>query len=207
MWCSAGWFDFTRRIFIPMLRTIIVPLDGSEQAERALPYAVRLALAGSGRLALVRVALAPPPSGFDWERQQLAALQEAEAYLADVASKLATRVPVTTAAPYGKTPAKLLEAVSSIQADAIVMATHARSGLDHLLHGSVAEVVLAHSPVPVFLVCARSAEVPTPPFDPSSARILVPLDGSTFSESALPSAIQLLGTAGELVLVGVATPP
>jgi nucleotide-binding universal stress UspA family protein len=37
-----------------MLPTIVVPLDGSPPAERALPYAERLARAGSGRLVLVR---------------------------------------------------------------------------------------------------------------------------------------------------------
>ena len=85
-----------------MFRALVVPLDGSELAERALPYAVRLVSAADGRLALVRVALAPPPAridGADWEQEQVAAVQEAEAYLAGVADKLATRVPVKTSAP------------------------------------------------------------------------------------------------------------
>jgi nucleotide-binding universal stress UspA family protein len=190
-----------------MFRTLMVPLDGSEQSEQALPYAVRLALASGARLALVRAALGPPPSGFDWERQQLAAVSEAESYLAEVADKVITRVPVVTSTIYGNPAAKLLDAVEELRADAIVMATHARTGLDHFLHGSVAEAVLAKSPVPVFLVHGRSDDAPRPPFDPISARIVVPLDGSPFSEAAVPVACQLLGVAGELVLVSVAAAP
>ena len=66
---------------IHMFSTVVVPLDGSELAERALPYAVRFAAERGGRLVLVRAALGPPPSGLDWERQQLAAMAEANAYL------------------------------------------------------------------------------------------------------------------------------
>jgi hypothetical protein len=56
-----------------------------------------LAAERGGRLVLTRAALAPPPSGLDWERQQLEVMDEASAYLSVVAEKLATRVPVTTA--------------------------------------------------------------------------------------------------------------
>jgi nucleotide-binding universal stress UspA family protein len=190
-----------------MLRTLIVPLDGSDLAERALPYAVRLASAGGGRLVLVRAALGPPPSGLDWERQQAIAVEEAETYIARVAAKIATRVPVATAVPYGRAAHEILESVKQFDADGIVMATHGRTGPSHLVYGSVAEAVLAHGTVPVFLVHGRPGEAVAAPFDPPSARILVPLDGSAFSEAALPVAVEMLGIAGELVLVNVVTPP
>src|SRR6202521_5475108 len=134
-----------------MFSTLVVPLDGSELAARALPYAVRFAAEHGGRLVLVRSALGPPPSGLDWERQQQAVMEEATVYLASVAEKVATRVPVTTAPRYGHAPDKILAAVEQFDADSIVMATHGRSGLAHLLHGSVAEAVLRRSPVPVFV--------------------------------------------------------
>jgi len=47
----------TRKAF-RVFNTLVVPLDGSELAERALPYAVRLAKEG-GRLVLVRAAIGP----------------------------------------------------------------------------------------------------------------------------------------------------
>jgi len=190
-----------------MFRTLIVPLDGSEQAERALPYAVRLAVAHAGRVVLVRAALGPPPSGQDWEHQQTAAVAEANVYLNDVARKVATRLPVATSVPYGHAAEQILASIAEFGADAIVMTTHGRTGLAHLMHGSVAEAVLAQASVPVLLLHARPGESVSPPFDLSSARILVPLDGSSRSEAAVPVAATMLGIAGELVLMTVVEPP
>jgi nucleotide-binding universal stress UspA family protein len=190
-----------------VFNTLLVPLDGSELAELALPYAVRFAADRGGRLVLTRAALAPPPSGLDWERQQLAAMDEATAYLAGVAEKLATRVPVATAPLYGHAADAILAAAEQCGADSIVMATHGRTGLAHLLHGSVAEAVLRRSPVPVFVVSARPGEAAAPPFDSASARILVPLDGSALALAALPVALEIVGPTGELVLCSVAPAP
>src|SRR6185369_14462894 len=150
-----------------------------------------------GRLVLVRAALGPPPSGLDWERQQAIAVAEAEEYLEGVARKVATRVPVATSVPYGHAAHEILESVKQFDADGIVMATHGRTGPSHLVYGSVAEAVLAHGTVPVFLVHGRPGEAAAAPFDPPSARILVPLDGSSFSEAAVPVAVEMLGIAGE----------
>src|SRR5215208_3356281 len=111
-----------------MFRTVIVPLDGSEVAERALPLAVRLANANHGRVVLIRAAMAAPPATLDgagWEADQVAAIQEAEAYLQGVAQTIA-RVPVEIAAPYGRGAAAILEAVSEYAADGVVMSTHGR---------------------------------------------------------------------------------
>src|SRR5437879_3275621 len=190
-----------------MFSTLVVPLDGSELAERALPYAVRLAAERGGRLVLVRAALGPPPSGLDWEGQQLAVMEEASEYLSRVAEKVATRVPVTTAPLYGHAADAILSAAEQFNADSIVMATHGRTGLAHLLQGSVAEAVLTRSHLPVFVVYARPGEAAAPPFDSASARIMVPLDGSAFAETALTAALEIVGAAGELVLSSVAAAP
>ena len=99
-----------------MFSTVVVPLDGSELAERALPYAVRFAAERGGRLVLVRAALGPPPSGLDWEQQQLAAMADANAYLAAVAAKVATRVPVRTAPVYGHPADEILAVVRQLLA-------------------------------------------------------------------------------------------
>jgi len=190
-----------------MFRTLIVALDGSEQAERALPYAVRLAQAGGGRLVVVRAALAPPPTGQDWERQQMAAVEEANTYLTAVATRLATRIPVATAAPYGHAAEQILQTVQQYDADGIVMTTHGRTGLAHLMRGSVAEAVVAQAQVPVLVLHTRPGEAAAAPFDVGTARILLPLDGSALSESAVPVAASMLGIAGELVLLTVVEVP
>lgn len=193
-----------------MYHKLLVPLDGSELAERALPYAVRLAQAAQGRVILVRAALAPLPGTIDgagWEQMQVEAIDDAARYLAEVAAKLATRVPLQTAVAYGSPTGIILDTARTSGADAIVMASHGRTGLPHLLHGSVAEAVLAESPVPVFLVHACPGEAAATAFEPSSARLLVPLDGSPFAEAALQPALNMLGTSGELTLVLIAELP
>jgi nucleotide-binding universal stress UspA family protein len=193
-----------------MFRTLIVPLDGSQLAEQALPYAVRLAKADDGRLILARAAIAPVPDridGVNWEKDQLDAMAEAEQYLAAVATKIGTQVPVETSVTYGRAAPKILDQISEFAAEGVVMATHGRAGLPHLLVGSVAESVLARSPVPVFVVHARPGAEPSSPFDPLAARLIVPLDGSSFAETALQPAIRFLGPAGELVLVCITHAP
>ena len=78
-----------------MLRTLIVPLDGSALAERALPYAIRLTQAAQGRLILMRAALAAPPrtlDGSEWERDQAQAIDEAEQYLSEIAESVSGQV-------------------------------------------------------------------------------------------------------------------
>jgi nucleotide-binding universal stress UspA family protein len=47
---------------------------------------------------------------------------------------------------------EILTAAKDVKADLIVMGTHGRTGLAHLLFGSVAEHVVSHGPVPVFTV-------------------------------------------------------
>src|SRR5579859_7862387 len=103
-----------------MFRNFVVPLDGSEWAERALPYAVRLARAGQGRITLVRVALAPPPMTIDgagWERDQCEAIDEAKHYLGDIAAKFADQVSVETVVDYGRPSAQILDQVGRLEAD------------------------------------------------------------------------------------------
>lgn len=193
-----------------MFRTVMVPLDGSELSERALPYAATLAATAKGEMILVRVALAPPPArldGLGWESAQLDAVNEAEAYLARIAQRMRPEIGVKTTAPYGRAPQQLLETIRQYGADAVVMATHGRTGLAHVLHGSVAEALLANSPVPIFLVHARPGRAAAAAFSPLVTRALVPLDGSAFAEHALDTAAKLVGPTGEIALVRVVEPP
>jgi nucleotide-binding universal stress UspA family protein len=56
-------------------------------------------------------------------------------------------------------PAEIVNAAREVQADLIAMTTHGRSGLRRLMFGSVAEAVLRHSDIPVFLLRATEAQV------------------------------------------------
>ena len=195
-----------------MTRTIVVPLDGSALAERALPYAVALSLARNCELTLLRVALGNAPmtlDGSDWEREQIVAVDDAQAYLDSIKATLPPTVEITTAVPYGPADRQILAALRRFDTDTVVMATHGRTGLPHLLHGSVAEAILAGSHVPVVLVHAQPAAATAPLFDATTPRILVPLDGSRLSEAAVPVAVDYLANSpsSELVLVTVIAAP
>ncbi len=195
-----------------MTRTIVVPLDGSALAERALPYAVALSTARQCALTLLRVALGNAPmtlDGSDWERDQLAAVDAAQAYLDDIKATLPPTLEIATAVPYGPADRQILAALRRFQTDTVVMATHGRTGLAHLLHGSVAEAVLAGSHVPVVLVHAQPAAAQPPSFDAAAPRMLVPLDGSPLSQAAVPVALDYAANspASELVLVCIVAEP
>lgn len=118
-------------------------------------------------------------------------------------------VEVATEVSYGVAAKQILAALRRLHADGVVMATHGRTGLAHLLHGSVAEAILAGSHVPVFLVHAKPAQTQAFPFDASALRVLVPLDGSDLSEAALPLALAYLTgqDGGSLGLVTAVAEP
>jgi nucleotide-binding universal stress UspA family protein len=182
-----------------MVRCILVPLDGSTLAERALPYATALAGASGARLVLVRVAA--PGAGPDGVR-------EARAYLAQVAAGLTSEGrQVETAAPAGDVVDEICAEARRQNADLLVSATHGRGGLGRWVYGSVAAALLARSQLPVLLVRAWGA-TPSAARLADHPRLLVPLDGSAFGEEALPVAESLADAlGGELVLLRAVVRP
>src|ERR687884_1849668 len=172
-----------------MFQQILVPLDGSERAERALPCAERLGVATGATLHLVHVVeLVPPPEGpfalayapggihGDLVAQET---QQATAYLDKVRERVvASGVPVRTEQMLGLAAATLLDYERDAGIDLVVMCSHGRSGLARFALGSVAEHLLRHGTAPVLLVHAFG-----PPITLQHA--VVPLDGSAPAEAAL----------------------
>jgi nucleotide-binding universal stress UspA family protein len=190
-----------------MLSKILVPLDGSQLAERALPVAEWLAQASRGHIILVRAVQASTFPGIDAREAQVSALADAQAYLDErVGDLTANGLTVETATPYGEPAPEILEEIQLRQADLVVMATHGRSGVGRLVYGSVADAVLHRSPVPVVMVPAASVQLRSPDKPPV---IVVPLDGSELAETSLAPASELANQLGAaLVLVQVvALPP
>jgi nucleotide-binding universal stress UspA family protein len=189
-----------------MLSMLIVPLDGSPLAERALPYAEALAQRAESRLVLTRAI--DGDANDELDERQLAAQAEAESYLQTVAQGLASRgLTANIATPRGDVAEQIVAEGEDRSAGMIIMATHGRDGLARLFSGSVAEEVLHKTHRPVMFIRAGD-DVPTAtPFPPHS-RILVPLDGSLFAEAALQLGHELAQLLeGELVLLRVVTPP
>jgi nucleotide-binding universal stress UspA family protein len=147
--------------------------------------------------------------GTDARDAQAHVIAAAEQYLAGVAEKLRTRgFTVETATPYGESAAAwIIKEAAMRHADLIAMTTHGRSGPGRWLFGSVAERVVASSPVPVmvdrgWLPQHRELLLANTP------RILVALDGSEFAETALGVAAGLADdTGGELILFQVGMYP
>ena len=194
-----------------MIERILVPLDGSSTAERALPHAGALARLFRARLYLARVPetmVVPVMSGAIWVTEEIEtrqATEQAEAYLADLKSRSdLDGVTVETLTPPHPVAGGLLEAIAEIDAHLVVMTSHGYSGFKRFVFGSVADKLVAAAPASVYLV----REPETPPGLPEYRRVLVPLDGSAPSESALPTAASLARASGaSLILTQIPTVP
>lgn len=191
-----------------MYRTLLVPLDGSEYGERALPLAMTLARHLGAKLVLMRAASASVFPGVDSTQAELRAIEESRTYLEGVKAGLAGQgVSVDTAVPYGDAAEAIVQAIGARDADLVVMCTHGRSGLGRWIYGSVAEKVLSLSTVPVLLVRPTGAATKLE-LEPAQASLLVPLDGSAFAESVLPHAKALACQLGKrIVLLRMIEPP
>jgi len=172
-----------------MPNSILVPLDGSVLAERALPYAEQLAKMRGDKLVLARAVQARIFPGVDPSDRQIQLSEQAEAYLQQVAKRLTERgLTVDTAVPYGPAADEILDEVKIRRPNMVVMATHGRSGLGRSIYGSVADAVLRRIELPLVLVpaaCKESPRVDQP------MRVLVCLDGSALAEQALDEAQEL----------------
>lgn len=176
-----------------MTRVVLVPLDHSALSERALPAAEAAARALGASLLLAYAPRGLPPYS------ELALLAQAAAdddaaglrYLADVAQRVRTRsgLDVRTRLLEFPVAEAICEAARDAGAALVVMSTHGRTGWSRLWIGSVADGVVRHADVPVWLVRASDAVVSVPR---QGVRVLVPLDGSAFAEEVLGPATTLL---------------
>ncbi|MEZ4572897.1 MAG: universal stress protein [Thermomicrobiales bacterium] len=159
-----------------MPKTIVVPLDESENGERALPIAVTLARQLDAQLLLVSIYEVHPEYA-QWARDYT---RETEAYLARIASRLRP-LTVSTLVLTGIDPAvEIDDAVSRMDDVILVMSTLGRSGLKRLVLGSKTTRVIQLASYPVVVVPVECEDYTSP-----VSRILIPLDGSTFAEYAL----------------------
>jgi len=143
----------------------LVPLDFSESANLALDYAITLAGKLGARLTLLHVIQSLPLGGVDMGvTVPLAYLQDLEA---EIRRSLASCLERVTAAGlegdmvmvHGVPFHEIIEMAKTQQVDLIVMGTHSRTGLQHILLGSVAEKVVRLAPCPV-LVARQPTIIP-----------------------------------------------
>src|SRR5581483_7087250 len=186
-----------------MFKRILVPLDGSDRVERALPIAARMAHASGGSIFLVRV-VSTAPAALPSAPAKPILIQTvgetdralAESYLAGVAgSELLNGIPLQTFVPTGFVSTSIISLAIEQHMDIIVMCSHGYTGVTRWwLMGSVAAKVarFAHTPV---LVLREGGPVPQerhPGDRPLS--VLVPLDGSDYATASLTPAADLAAT-------------
>jgi nucleotide-binding universal stress UspA family protein len=185
------------------MKKILVPLDGSALADRAIPFAATLAARADWSLVLLRAVntLAAPTEGAGaaLKREAQASLEARAAALTADGVKVSTCVVDRLAEP------AILEATADPDIGLIVMSTHGRSGLGRFVYGSVADTVLREAPVPVLTVPPHGLD--GWPAD-RPVKILVPLDGSVLSTAALAPACELADIlGGSLLLASIVTFP
>ncbi len=144
-----------------LYKVIMVPLDGSPLAEKALPHAVEIARKFGARLTLFAViesyqvytqpgVVGPIVSVPMESEEETNAMRR---YLRGIADKLAQDgLDVVTEVRQGDPAAEICDYARNIGADLIVMSTHGRSGIRRWVYGSVADRVLRSANIPILLV-------------------------------------------------------
>jgi nucleotide-binding universal stress UspA family protein len=177
-----------------MWQKILVPLDGSDLAELALPYAEELAAAFDSELILLYVS---EPADSQYRRMH-------QLYIEEVAGQMRNRVKkVSPLVLSGKPAEEIIGYVEKSDVSLVIMTSHGRSGITAWATGSVASKVLHATWVPLLLIRAikpkRRVQRKV-----LLSRILLPLDGSEAGEAAVPYVGELMSRLeSEVILFGV----
>jgi len=172
--------------------TVLVPLDGSERAERALTPARELARREGADLHLVTCT---------WYGDPLVPKAPADEYLAAVAGRW-TPAAATSVLPESEPGSAIAALAGTLHPCLVCMTTHGRTGVGQALLGSVAESTIRHIQGPMLL------------FGPDAPASVLPLDRGVVAVDGSPASEAVAGVAGdwarafglELVVVEVIDP-
>lgn len=146
-----------------MYKKILVPLDGSSQAEMIMPHVEALAACLGAEVVLLQVV---EPTVFLTDSYDVypelnaqdssIRAEEARTYLTDWQGKLTEKgINVRVRVEYGPVVMAILDVATSEEADLIAMASHGRTGLARVFYGSVAAGVLHRVDRPLLLIRAQ----------------------------------------------------
>jgi nucleotide-binding universal stress UspA family protein len=173
-----------------MFKKVLVPLDGSELAERALEPALAISRAANAELLLLSIpsyhqVVPPAATGYGMvATDQIVDLgyDAAKNYLAALARQArCANSRIRPLVVEGDVAGCIVDTAADEQVDLIVMTTHGYSGFTRWMLGSITERVLRGAPCPVLVV--REAISP--------CKVLVNLDGSELAERALEPGLEL----------------
>lgn len=179
-----------------MYRSLLVPLDGSDFAEEAIPLASVLAAKLDAELHLAHV-IRPaydfdfkmPQDDFEWKEK---IWDGATAYLEDKAEEARGEgVSTLTAVLEGHVPAALGSYAEEQEIDLTVLTTHGSGGVRRWWLGSVADGLLRRGPTDLLLVRPWDDTEDRERSKSRFERIVIPLDGSDTAEAALGPTLEL----------------
>lgn len=145
---------------LPLVDTILLPVDGSPFAEAAANRAVEVAKAFGAGMVLIRAAPVPlivgspyiPHAAQSFASERERRLAAVDGYLRKCAQRIESAGPVRSVVVETEPAHAIPAAAREEGADLIVMATHGRGALMRAIVGSVADKVIRTSPVPVLLI-------------------------------------------------------
>ncbi|UOO82604.1 universal stress protein [Uruburuella testudinis] len=153
-----------------MYKHLVVAVDGSATSLNALKHAAGLASIGGTQLTLVHVAnpaeyMALAPEFLQHESYEAAAVAQGNEVL-DFAEKSAQAQGVQTVQKHllvankgaREMAQELVDYADEQGADLLVLGTHGRTGLMHLLMGSFAETVMRQSHLPLLVIRSEDEE-------------------------------------------------
>ena len=147
------------------IMTILVALDGSREAENALPKAVAVVKQNDGAKVVLVRAIDPTTLGAGGAKTtRLAAINEAAEYLGEVAARLRQEGvrPVVRSVWCAAAAVAIAGVARDVKADLIVMAAYGRDGAGRLAPGAIAESVMNRTRIPMLLVPAGGTPATLP---------------------------------------------
>lgn len=192
-----------------VLKRILVPLDGTSQAEWAIPTAVTIARASGARINLLNVAIPIPvvavglrmvdkASVIERSRSMPEYLQTiGEGIIAAGVHTVGSSVCESAGATMSSLGEEIADHAGMTHADLVVMTTSSRSPVPQFFMGSVARDVVRASRAPVLMIKPKPEPVTELNGVHEFRHVLIPLDGSSFSEEVVNDAMKLgeLGSA------------
>jgi nucleotide-binding universal stress UspA family protein len=141
------------------INKILFPCDLTGQSSKIITYALSISEKFNSRICLLHVVqdlhelgeLYMPRVSFEWDQKK--ALECAETAMESLCEeKLQGCFGVEKWVATGDPATEILKAIESGGIDLVIMGTHGRKGLQETVFGSVAEIVVKNSPVPVLVI-------------------------------------------------------
>ncbi|MEW6981223.1 universal stress protein [Colwelliaceae bacterium 6471] len=176
------------------MRHILVCLDCSVMSSEVIPYAIALARSFGAHITLLHVLeyqqqdTCIPTDSFAWEMQK----KEARDYLKNIEEKAnRTGVSASSVVLEGRPAEQIYHWINEHHVDLTVLSSHGEKGQSQWALASTTQKLIAGMPGSILLVPAtRKAQHESPGL--KRQRLLVPLDGSSWAESAIPFAINIV---------------